>query len=140
MKMSFPFLFLLLFAAESQAQETEGQVAAELTGKWCYLSMANGGSGTMTSSCISLNADGSYEFVLDDSGLAKAATFFPGVALQERDYGTWSAEGLSIHYRSANHGQGSFHFEKVNQPQNESTPMIVIDGQAFASATPHDPW
>ena len=131
------FLYVSGFAQDSG---NPGRIAPELVGKWCYVNPANGGNTTPSSTCITLNGDGSYEFFLDDTGMARANSFFPGATLEERDLGTWSALGSTIYYNSYANGQGSFQFQKVNQPQRESTPMIVVSGQAFASETPRDPW
>ena len=134
-------LFSCLAFIYSSAQDTHlGQIAPELVGKWCFINPFNGSNATQTGSCITLNDDGTYEFYLDASGMTKANSFFPGTALQERDSGTWWSQGNTIYYHSSAHGEGSFQFQKVNQPQNESTPMIVVNGQSFASAIAHDPW
>ena len=135
-------LFLCLYCVYASAQDADhqGQIAPELVGKWCYINPSNGNSAMQSGTCITLNDDGTYEFYLDASGMTRANSFFPGTALQERDSGKWWSHGNTIHYSSSDHGEGSFQFQKVNQPQNESTPMIVVNGQSFASALPHDPW
>ena len=117
-----------------------GHIAPELAGKWCYYNLANGDEGKLSNTCVTLNADGTYEFILDGSALMRANTIFPGVTTQQADYGTWSVEGGRIFYESQMHGKGSFQFQKMNQPQDKSVPMIVLNGQAFASSTPRDPW
>ena len=133
----FTFLFGSVFAQDSGKAV---QIPKELVGKWCYLSPVNGGNGVLSNTCITLNSDGSYEFFLDDVGFVKANSFFQDAAVKEFDYGTWSAQGNTIYYNSNANGAGSFQFQKMNQPQNESTPLLVVNGQAFASLTPRDPW
>ena len=128
---------LLSIATISCAQA--GQIAQELVVKWCYLNQQAGNAGTITGTCFTLNDDGTYEYVIDDSGLTKASAFFSG-PIGNRDFGTWRAEGNTIFYVSDANGEGSFKFQKVNQPQNEGNPMIVVGGVSFASAIPKDPW
>ena|SRR5258708_2823891 len=123
------------------SQDTEQHpIAPELVGKWCYLNLSNGGNGTLSETCISLNADGTYEFDLDGSGIAKANSFFPGSAVPEKDVGSWWVHGNTLHYNSSIHGDGSLQFEKVNQPNNENVPTIVVSGQYFVCTTLHNPW
>lgn len=132
-------IFLLFFGSAVFAQDSDKSVPIpqELVGKWCYLSPVNGGNGKVSNTCITLAGDGTYEFFLDDVSLAHGNSFFPDAAFQEFDSGTWSAQGNTITYSSSANGKGSFQFEKVN---HENVPMIVVNGQAFATATHRDPW
>jgi hypothetical protein len=124
-----------LFAQDNDSQS--GQVAPELVGKWCFINLAAGTADAITNSCVTLNADGTFEAVLDRSMLPNANAF-PG--LQDTDSGKWWANGNRIFYNSPSNGQGSFVFQKKNHPRIENTPMIVLNGIAFATASSHDPW
>jgi hypothetical protein len=122
------------------SQDSGAQVPQELVGKWCYYNLANGDEGNVSGTCVTLNGDGSYEFYLDGSMAVKLTAAFPGIPAQESDYGTWSVTGNVIQYISQSHGQGSFRFQKMNQPTNPNTPMIVLNGHAFVATTAHDAW
>ncbi len=139
--MKFIFLFALITAfcwhAFAQGNEQQnGQIATELVGKWCFINLA-ASSDALSNSCITLNADGTFEASLDRSTLPSANTFS---VLQDTDFGKWWAKGNRVFYSSSANGQGSFAFQKANHPRLENTPMIVLNGIAFAAATMHDPW
>jgi hypothetical protein len=134
------FICLGTFLVNAQNANNSGQIPPELVGKWCFLNLANGGTGTASETCITLNADGTYEFYLDGTGMTKANAFLPGNAFQERDSGTWWASDNTLYYNSSSHGEGSFQFQKVNQPHNESVAAIAVSGQYFVCMSTHDPW
>lgn len=116
----------------------DGSVAQELVGKWCLVNPGTTSTDAMTASCITLNADGSYEIHLDRAGSVNANTFYS--TIQESDYGTWSVKDDRIFYRSTSQGDGSFRLQKINHPRLENTPSIVLDGLVFCAAFAHDPW
>src|SRR6267142_6300180 len=120
----FWFFFASVYGQDSGGK---GQIAQEIVGKWCYYNLANGDEGRLSNTCITLNADGTYEFYLVGAGMMKANSIFPGTVLQETDYGNWWVEGNRIYYNSPSHGKGSFQFQKMNQPQDKSVPMIVLE-------------
>jgi len=134
-------LFLGLFIDFAYGQDSgKGQIAPEIVGKWCYYNLANGDEGRLSNTCVTLNADGTYEFFLDGSMRTQVNSIFPGSSAQQTDYGNWWVDGNRIYYNSSSHGQGSFQFQKMNQPTDKSVPMIVFNGQSFVSPTPRDPW
>lgn len=118
-------------------EQQSGQVSTDLVGKWCFINLAAGTSDAITNSCVTLNADGTFEANLDRSMLPNANSF---VGIQDSDSGKWWAKGDRIFYNSSANGQGSFVFQKMNHPRLENTPMIVLNGIAFATASSHDPW
>jgi hypothetical protein len=124
-----------LFGQNSDVQN--GQVAPELVGKWCYMDISSSTTDAISNSCITLNADGSFDAVLDRKMLPNANAFGN---LQDSDYGKWWVNGNQIFYNSPTNGQGSFSFQKINHPRLENTPLIMINGVAFATASSHDPW
>ena len=113
-----------------------GQVAPELVGKWCYLKPAAESIESLTNSCITLNADGTYELNLDRSVMSGRA--FAGV--QNTDYGTWSVQEGRIFYNSSSQGKGSMRFVKANNPRLDNTPTVILEGAVFCPASPRDPW
>ncbi|MBS1681209.1 MAG: hypothetical protein JST48_05815 [Bacteroidetes bacterium] len=125
-------LLNLQVAAQTEAQ----QIAPELVGKWCFINLTTTDD-ALTNSCLSLNSDGTYEATLDRASLP-GGTSVP--ALQDNDYGKWWVSGNRIFYQSNVNGQGSFVFQKINHPRLDRTPMIVINGVGFASASGHEPW
>jgi len=124
-----------LFAQNNDSQN--GQVAPELVGKWCYMDISTSTTDAITNSCITLNADGTFDAVLDRKMLPNANAFGN---LQDTDYGKWWVSGNRIFYNSPSNGLGSFAFQKLNHPRLENTPMIMINGVAFATASSHEPW
>ena len=133
-------LWFLIATVYGQDSGSKGQIASELVGKWCYYNLANGDEGKVSNTCVTLNGDGTYEFFLDGFGMLKVNSIFPGTSVQQTDYGNWWVEGSRIYYNSQSRNQGSFQFQKMNQPQDKSIPMIVLNGQSFVSPTPRDPW
>ncbi|MBS1487904.1 MAG: hypothetical protein JST43_09990 [Bacteroidetes bacterium] len=119
------------------AQDNDHPVPPELVGKWCYISETASTADTHTSSCITLQADGSYEAVLDRNSLPNGTPF--SVA-QDTDRGIWWVKDNRLFYRSETNGDGSFLFQKRNHPRNESIALIVVNGIMFATASGHDPW
>jgi hypothetical protein len=119
------------------AQGSDQQIAPELVGKWCFMDIAGNTSDAITNSCITLNADGTFDAVLDRKMIPNANSFGN---LQDTDSGKWWVVGNRIFYNSPTNGQGSFGFQKVNHPRNENMPLIMINGIAFATASDHEPW
>ena len=141
MKYGLSFLLIIWWTdspAQGNSEALPGQVAPELVGRWCLVDPANPSANTITNSCITLNADGSYEIHLDRTGSVNASAFHSNI--QESDYGTWRVSADRIHYNSSSQGNGSFRLQKANHPRLENTATIVLDGMVFCADFVHDPW
>lgn len=114
-----------------------GNIAPELVGKWCYMSNSLNSS---TNKCITLNADGTYIYNSESSRTVSTPDLYGGTASQGGDRGTWYVQGDRIYYNSQTQGQGSYRLEKRNHPKNVGDPMIVLDGEAYVTATLKAPW
>lgn len=114
-----------------------GNVAQELVGKWCYM---NNSLNSSTNRCITLNADGTYIYNSESSRTVNTSELYGGTASQGADQGTWYVQGDRIYYNSQTQGQGSYRLEKRNHPKNVNDPMIVLDGEAYVTATLKAPW
>jgi hypothetical protein len=132
-----PMVLMLIFGANALAQNNDQPIAQELVGKWCYINLELT-SDLVTSSCITLNADGTFEAVLDRSTIPVGNSI--PTNLQDSDTGKWWVKGNRLFYNSSANGKGSFSLQKVNHPRLENTPMIVLNGIAFATASSKDPW
>ncbi len=136
-KVFFSLILLAFIFVRLCAQNNDDQpIAPELVGKWCFMNIAGSTADALTSSCITLNADGTFEANLDRNSLPNANAI---PALQNSDYGKWWVINNRLYNSSAN-GQGSYSFQKVNHPRLQNTPLIVINGIAFVTASSHDPW
>ncbi|GHM99287.1 hypothetical protein WSM22_07770 [Cytophagales bacterium WSM2-2] len=129
-------IFTICIKINSFAQSNEQSIAPELAGKWCYINTIASSADAITNSCINLNDDGSFEFTIDATTLPKGIS----IPLQQNDTGKWWVKDNRLFYSSQSSGQGSFSFQKINHPRLENTPMIVVNGISFATATPRDPW
>ena len=136
---TFIFILALFFSSLTNlfAQNKDQQIAPELVGKWCFTNLSSNTADEITNSCITLNADGTFEATLDRKMIPNASSFGN---LQDSDYGKWWVSGNQIFFTSSSNGQGSFEFQKINHPRLENTPMIVCSGIAFATASNHEPW
>lgn len=125
-----------------QSQTTgSGQVPMELVGQWCYIDVNSYNQGSSASSrCITLYADGSYTYFSEASRSVNTPDYYGGTNSQESDRGTWYVQGDRIYYNSQSTGQGSYRLEKRNHPKNVNDPMIVLDGEAYVTATQKAPW
>lgn len=124
-----------------QGQSGKGQVAMELVGKWCYVNVNSYNSGGSSSStCITLNADGTYEYYSENSRSVSTPDLYGGTSSQNSDRGTWYLQGDRIFYNSQTQGSGSYRLEKRNHPKNVNDPMIVLDGEAYVTAYNKPPW
>ena len=131
-------LFLLCFCVSNAfAQNNEQTIPQELVGKWCYINLEITND-LITTSCLTLNEDGTFEAVLDRSTIPSANSLPPN--FQDTDTGKWWVKGNRMYYNSAVNGQGSFTLQKMNHPRLENTPMIVINGISFATASSKDAW
>jgi hypothetical protein len=125
----------------SPAAATGKRVAQELVGKWCYVNVNSTNSGgSSTEECITLKADGTYEYYSESSRSVNTNTYSGGTNSQNGDRGTWSYDGSRIYYTStAGAGSGSYGLEKRNHPKNND-PMIVLDGKTFVTYYQKTPW
>jgi hypothetical protein len=118
-----------------------GNVAVELVGKWCYVNVTSTNSGgSSADECITLNGDGSYVYYSERSMSVNTNAYSGGTSSQNGDKGTWYVQGDRIYYNSQSQGQGSYRLEKRNHPKNTGDPMIVLDGRAYVTATYRQPW
>jgi hypothetical protein len=117
------------------------QVAQDLVGKWCFVNVNNTNSGgSSTEQCITLKADGTYEYYGESARSVNTNGYSGGTSSQNSDRGTWSYDGTRIYYTSAmGAGSGSYLLEKRNHPRNND-PMIVLDGQSYVTFYQKAPW
>jgi hypothetical protein len=128
--------------APSNSQPTGGKrVAQELVGKWCYVNVNSTNSGgSSTEQCITLKADGTYEYYGETSRSVNTNAYAGGTNSQNSDRGTWSYDGTRVYYVStAGAGSGSYVLEKRNHPKNND-PMIVLDGTTYVTYYQKAPW
>ncbi len=110
-----------------------GNIAQELVGKWCWTNVNTTNSGGSSSStCIVLNANGTYEYASERSMDTNTNSFYAGTSSQGSDKGTWYVQGDRIYYNSQTNGQGSYRLQKQNHPKN-GDPMIVLDGETYVT-------
>ena len=119
-----------------------GGVDQDLVGKWCYVDVSNiyGSSTSSSSSCITLNANGTYEYYSESSRSVNTPGYYGGTNSQGSDQGTWYVQGDRIYYNSQSKGPGSYRLEKRNHPKNVNDPMIILDGTAYVTAYQKAPW
>ena len=124
-----------------QTKAGSGSVAQDLVGKWCYVNVNSYNTGgSSTEQCITLNADGTYEYYSESSRSVNTNAYSGGTNSQGSDRGTWSYDGNRIYYTSAmGNGSGSYQLEKRNHPKNND-PMIVLDGQTYVTQYQKAPW
>ncbi len=122
------------------ANASGGTVAQELVGKWCYVNVTSTNSGgTSSDECITLHANGTFEYYSERSMSTNTNSFWAGTSSQNSDQGTWWVQGDRIFYNSQKQGQGSYQLQKVNHPKN-GDPMIVLDGTTYVTQYQKAPW
>jgi hypothetical protein len=131
-------------APQPSAAPTSGggkRVAQELVGKWCYVNVNSTNSGgSSTEQCITLKADGTYEYDGETSRSVNTNAYAGGTNTQSSDRGTWTYDGTRVYYTSsAGAGSGSYVLEKRNHPKNND-PMIVLDGTTYVTYYQKAPW
>ncbi|MFN3839087.1 MAG: hypothetical protein ACK4RF_00125 [Cyclobacteriaceae bacterium] len=119
----------------------KARVAPELVGKWCFVNVySNSSGGSSTEKCLTLNADGTYEYYGETSRSVNTDAFYGGTNSQSVDRGTWTYDGVRIQYVSqTGRGSGSYTLEKRNHPKNND-PMIVLDGETYVTQYQKAPW
>jgi hypothetical protein len=111
-----------------------------LVGKWCYVNVNSTNSGgSSTSECITLYANGTYEYYSESSMSVNTNEYAGGTNNQSSDSGTWRVAGNTIIANSKTQGTKTYSLQKVNHPKN-GDPMIVIDGRAYATYYQKKPW
>lgn len=112
-----------------------------IVGTWCAVDVNSYNQGTSySSSCITLNADGTYAYSSESSRDVNTNEFWAGTNSQGSDRGTWYVQGDRIYYNSQSKGPGSYRLEKRNHPKNVNDPMIVLDGATFVTQYQKPPW
>ena len=117
-----------------------GGIMPELVGKWCQATNLNNSSGTYSrSACITLLANGSFEYASDFGATGQVAGGAYGTSSDNNDTGTWTATPTSISSNSKKTGVRTFRLEKRNHAKT-GDPMIVLDGTEFTTAFQKAPW
>ena len=112
-----------------------GGIIPEFVGKWCYMSSLTGSNSYMSSRCFTLYANGTYEYSAESS----SSGAYGSTAGQSYDSGRWSATRNSITAISNSKGRLVYPIELRNHPKT-GDPMIVVDGDAYVTATQRRPW
>lgn len=111
--------------------------AAEFAGQWVLFSNFNAtnGGGRMSSTTLNLGSDGSYTYSAETS----SSNPFGGSASSENDAGRWSVQGNSMVFRSNSGTTTTYRLQKRNHPKTND-PMLLLDDNAFVTATQRAPW
>ncbi|HUR96714.1 MAG TPA: hypothetical protein VMZ26_01475 [Pyrinomonadaceae bacterium] len=110
-------------------------VMQALVGKWCYMSNLTGSNSYMSSRCFVLYANGTYEYSAESS----SGGAYGSTAGQSRDSGRWSATATTLTAFSNSQGKMVYPIELRNHPKTGDA-MIVVDGDAYVTATQRRPW
>jgi hypothetical protein len=120
----------------SDAGAGEASHPMELVGKWCYMSNVNANDGgRMSNRCFTLYENGTYEYHAETSSSGQSGA----LASQGSDSGNWSASGNTITSNSRTTGTKTYTLEKRNHPKT-GDPMLLLDGDAFVTATQRPSW
>ena len=112
-----------------------GGIVPEFVGKWCYMSNLTGTNSYMSSRCFTLYQNGTYEYSAESSSSGN----YGGTSGQSYDSGRWSATRTTITAYSNAHGKIVYPIELRNHPKTGDA-MIVLDGDAYVTATQRRPW
>jgi hypothetical protein len=129
MRKAIVCIFLLLSLA---AWGQYGPNPPALCGTWVKMST---GSGYSSSQSITLYENGTYE----SSGESSTSGANGSTAGQSGDSGTWRLQGDQIIANSRSEGPMQFTLILRNHPKT-GDPMIVLDGDAYVTASPRQPW
>jgi hypothetical protein len=120
------------------------QVDPQLVGKWCMISSSYNsysGGGSSREECITLNANGTYEYFY--SGSVSAYTVdksaYGGTANQNNDRGMWKTDGETILSVSQTTGKTT-RYSLLKQNEQNGDPAILIGGRKFVTAYTRQPW
>ena len=128
------FFLSLLCTSLAWAQ---GSVPQELCGRWTYFSGGSTytGGGYSVERYVVLNPDGTYEYGGESSNSGGNGSAYGSSV----DQGRWWIEGETLCGQSSTTGQTvQYSIELYNNKNGD--PMIVIDGDAYVTATQRDPW
>ena len=120
--------------AEANAAANTGIMQA-LVGKWCYMSNLTGANSYMSSRCFVLYANGTYEYSAESS----SSGAYGGTAGQSYDSGRWTATPTTLTAISGKYGTKVYPIVLRNHPKTGDA-MIVVDGDAYVTATQRRPW
>ena len=123
-------LCLLLLTASAWAQY--GPHPPALCGQWTYVS---GNSGYMSSRSLTLYQNGTYVY----QGETSSSGPYGSTAGDSSDSGTWRLEGAQIVANSRARGPLVLPLILRNHPKT-GDPMIIVDGDAYVTATQRPPW
>ena len=119
-------------------------VDPQLVGKWCMISSSYNsysGGGSSSEECITLNADGTYQYFY--SGSVSAYTVdksaYGGSASQNNDKGMWKSDGESILSVSQTTGKTT-RYSLTKQNESNGDPAILIGGRKFVTAFQRQSW
>jgi hypothetical protein len=127
-----------------KGKEAESAIAApvregiipEFVGKWCYMANLTGSNSYMSSRCFVLHPNGTYEYFAESS----SSGAYGSTAGQSYDTGRWTATRTTLTAYSNKNGKIVYPIELRNHPKNKNDPMIVVDGDAYVTATQRRPW
>lgn len=116
----------------------------QLVGKWCILSNSYNsysGGGSSSEECITLNANGTYDYSYSSERTAYAAnqSVYGGTSNQNGDRGTWKSDGMTIWSSSQTTGKVTRYSLGKENAQN-GDPMIIIGGRKFVTAYNRPRW
>jgi hypothetical protein len=119
-------------------------VDPQLVGKWCIMSSNYNysmGGGSSSEECITLNANGTYEYSYSASRSAYTVdqSAYGGTANQNSDRGTWKSDGMTLVSVSQTTGKTSrYTLLKENAQNGDAT--IVVGGKKFVTAYNRPRW
>jgi hypothetical protein len=120
------------------------RVDPQLVGKWCMISSSYNsysGGGSSREECITLNADGTYQYFY--SGSISAYTVdksaYGGSGSQDNDRGSWKTDGETILSVSQTTGKTT-RYSLLKQNEQNGDPAIVIGGRKFVTAYNRPRW
>ncbi|MBI5010809.1 MAG: hypothetical protein HZB98_14435 [Bacteroidia bacterium] len=123
---------------------TPDRVDPQLAGKWCMISSSYNsysGGGSSSEECITLNADGTYQYFY--SGSVSAYTVdksaYGGTGSQNSDMGYWKTDGETILSVSKTSGKTT-RYSLTRQNEQNGDPAIIIGGRKFVTAYRRQPW
>lgn len=120
------------------------RVDPQMVGKWCIMSgnyNSYSGGGSSSEECITLNANGTYEYYYSASRSAYAAnqSVYGGTGNQNSDRGSWKTDGLTLVSVSQTTGKTSrYTLTKENAQNGDAT--IVVGGRKFVTAYNRPGW
>lgn len=127
-------ILMLLLSLQALAQ---GRIPVELCGQWTYYS----GGGTYTGGSYSverwvvLNQDGSYIYHGENANSGGNGQYYGN----GDDRGQWWIQGETLCSKSAVTGESNQYPIELRNNKN-GDPMIIIDGDAYVTATQRAPW